>query len=278
MAIDQILANLVELIGSLQKTGWDVQGKVNLKALREHGVAVPRLLVREQQLATAWGDIALARHGRSWMIDLYSAPRDVCKAVHLRADKIPGVVRIAASAAARDEASVPVTAERAELACSNPDSDIIRIITGDAPGRGGSSAPPPTIDRLLTQLTEFIGSLDKVSEYPEGRVTLQVLRKLGVAVPSIFVRDQQLAWPWGEVTLTRSGREWVLDLHSAPEAVCKAIQLGANGIPGIGRIATSSFAKDEATIPVTAEHADAACANPKSDALRIIMTDTPVSR
>ena len=411
--VAQTLQNLTELIGSLQKTGGDVQGQVNLKALRERGVAMPSLLVRERQLATSWGDVVLMRDGRRWVIDLYSAPKDVCKAVHLRADKIPGVVRIAASAAARDEVSIPVTAEQAEFACSNTDSDIIRIIaadstpassapatgqvidmlaqfigrlekigdrdrrqvslqvlskagvtvpemfvrdgqlawpwgpatltrdgsgwtvdlysaprdvceavqlaaiefpgaariattalakdeasipvtsehakvtcskaesgliriiTADAPAGGAPSVPLAAIDPLLAQLAEFIGGLGKTSGNAQGQVTLQALRKLGVAVPASFVRDQQLAWRWGEVTLTRGERRWVLDLHSAPEAVCRALHLAANGIQGIARIATSSLAKDEVTIPVTAEHADAACANRKTDVIRIIATDRP---
>jgi predicted secreted protein len=41
---------------------------------------------------------------------------------------------------------------------------------------------------------------------------------------------------------------------------------------GIVRIATSSLAKNEATVPVTAEQADAACSNTNSDVIRIITT------
>jgi hypothetical protein len=87
-----------------------------------------------------------------------------------------------------------------------------------------------------------------------------------------------VVWPWGEATLTRSGREWVLDLHSVPREVCNAIQLGANGIPAIGRIATSYQASDELVIPVTAERAEAACSNMESGVIRIITADTSLTR
>lgn len=109
-------------------------------------------------------------------------------------------------------------------------------------------------------------------------MTLQALRQLGVAVPGGFVRNGELAWPWGEAALTRNGREWVLDLHSAPKELCKAIQLGANGIPRIGRIATSYQSKDELVIPVTAERAEAACSDRGSGVIRISTADTSITR
>ena len=141
-----------------------------------------------------------------------------------------------------------------------------------------SASALASTDQLLSQLAELIDGLDDVSENIQGPVTLQALRKSGVSVPEIFVRNQQLAWPWGELTLTRNGHEWIIDLHSAPTNLCKPIQLGANRIPGIVRIATSGLAKDEAKIPVTAEHADAACSNTSSDIIRIIATDKSITR
>jgi hypothetical protein len=137
---------------------------------------------------------------------------------------------------------------------------------------------PVPIDQLVAQLAEFIGGLKKAPAGAQGRITLQALHKLGVAVPGGFVRNGELAWPWGEATLARSGREWILDLHSAPKEVCKAIQLGASGVPAIGRIATSYQVKDEAVIPVTAERAEAACSNGESGVIRIITADTSITR
>jgi len=238
---------------------------------------VPELFVRDGRLATPWGDVVLTRDGRNWIVDLYAAPKDVCKAIYLGANTISGVVRIAASASARDETSIPVTAEQADLACSNMESDIVRIIAAEARAVDRSPLPVPT-DQLLAQLAEFIGALEKAPAGAEGRTTLSALRQLGVAIPGGFVRSGELAWPWGEATLTRSGREWILDLHSAPKEVCKAIQLGANGIPAIGRIATSYQAKNEEVIPVTAERAETACSNRESDVTRIITTDTSITR
>jgi hypothetical protein len=55
--------------------------------------------MRERQLASPWGDIVLQHHDHRWVIDLFSAPKDVCKAIHLRADKIRGIARIAATGA-----------------------------------------------------------------------------------------------------------------------------------------------------------------------------------
>jgi hypothetical protein len=275
--IDRTLAGLAELIGSLQRTGEGGQGPADLGALRERGVAVPELFVRDGRLATPWGDVALTRDGRNWVVDLYAVPKDVCKAIYLGANTVSGVVRIAASASARDETNIPVTAEQADLACSNMESDIVRIIAAEARAVDRSPLPVPT-DQLLAQLAEFIGALEKAPAGAERRMTLPALRQLGVAVPGGFVRNGELAWPWGEATLTRSGREWILDLHSAPREVCKAIQLGANGIPAIGRIATSYQAKDEAVIPVTAERAEIACSNRESDVIRIITTDTSITR
>ncbi|WP_065751964.1 sulfatase-like hydrolase/transferase [Bradyrhizobium paxllaeri] len=274
--IDQILEKLAELIDTLQRTAEDVQGQADLQALSQGKIAVPGLFVREQQLATPWGEVVLTRDGRRWLIDLYSVPREMCKAIHLHADKVPGVIRIAASGAARDETDIPVTAEGAEFACSNPDSEMIRIIASDAPARGAASAPPPATGRLLAQLAELIDGLDKVTENSQGQVTLEALRKLGVAVPAIFIRDRQLAWPWGEAAVTRGKREWILDLHSAPADVCRAIHLGADEIPGAARIATSGFANDEATIPVTAAQADAACSSIKSN-VRLIVNDKSIA-
>ena len=276
--IDRTLAGLAELIGSLQRAGENGQGPAELGALRERGVAVPGPLVRDGRLATAWGDVVLARDGRTWVLDLYSVPKDVCTAIYLAANTIPGVVRIATSAFARDETNIPVTAEQADHACSNTESDIVRIIAAEASAPVDRSLLPAPIDQLLAQLAEFIGGLEKAPASAQGQMTLQVLRQLGVAVPGGFVRNGELAWPWGEAALTRSGREWVLDLHSAPTEVCKAIQLGASGIQGIGRIATSYQAKDEVMIPVAAERAEAACSNRESGVIRIITADTSITR
>jgi hypothetical protein len=276
--IDRMLAGLAELIGSLQRAGENGEGPTELGALRERGVAVPELFVRDGRLATLWGDVVLTRDGRTWVVDLYSAPKDVCKAIYLGANTIPGVVRIAASASARDETNLPVTAEQADVACSNTESDIVRIIAAEARAPVDRSPLPVPTDRLLAQLAEFIGGLDKAAASDQGRMTLQALRQLGVAVPDGFVRNGELAWPWGEAALTRSGGEWVLDLHSAPKDVCTAIQLGANEIPKIGRIATSYRAEDEAVIPVTAERAEAACSDRESGVIRIITADTSITR
>jgi len=276
--IDRTLASLAELIGSLQRAGRNGQGPVELGALRERGVAVPEPLVRDGRLATPWGDVVLTRNGRTWVVDLYSAPKNVCKAIYLGANTISGVVRIAASASARDEVNIPVTAEQADLACSNTESDIVRIIAAEARAPVNRSPLSAPTDQLLAQLAEFIGGLEKAPASAQGQMTLQALRQLGVAVPGGFVRNGELAWPWGEAALTRNGREWVLDLHSAPKEVCKAIQLGANGIPAIGRIATSYQASDELVIPVTAERAEAACSDRGSGVIRIITADTSITR
>jgi len=167
---------------------------------------------------------------------------------------------------------------QADLACSNAESDIVRIIATDARAPVDRSPPPIPIDQLRAQLAEFIGALEKAPAGAEGRITLPSLRQLGVAVPAGFTRNDELAWPWGEATLARSGREWILDLYSAPKEVCRAIQLAANRIPAIGRIATSHSAKDELVIPVTAERAEAACSNKESGVIRIITTDTSITR
>jgi hypothetical protein len=137
---------------------------------------------------------------------------------------------------------------------------------------------PAPIDQLPAQLAEFIGALEKAPAGAQGRMTLPALQELGVAVPNGFATNGELAWPWGEATLTRSAREWILDLHSAPKEVCKAIQLAANRIPAVGRVATSHSAKDEVAIPVTAERAETACSNRESGVIRIITTDTSVAR
>lgn len=277
-SIDRTLAGLAGLIGSLQRAGESDQGPAELGVLSERGVAVPESFVRDGRLATLWGDVVLTHVGRNWVVDLYSAPKDVCKAIYLGANTIPGVARIAASALARDETNIPVTAEQADLACSNTESDIVRIIAAEARASVDHSPLPVPIDQLLAQLAEFIGGLEKAPAGAQGQMTVQALRRLGVAVPDGFVRNGELAWPWGEANLTRSGREWVLDLHSAPKEVCKAIQLGANGFPAIGRIATSYQASDEVVIPVTAERAEAACSNSESGVIRIVTADTSITR
>jgi Sulfatase len=276
--IDRTIAGLAELIGSLQRAGENGRGPLELGALRERGVAVPELFVRNGRLATRWGDVVLTRDGQTWVVDLYSAPKDACKAIYLAANNIPGVVRIAASASARDETSIPVTAGQADVACSNTESDIIRIIAAEARAPVDRAPSPVPIDQLLAQFAEFIGDLEKAPAGAQGQMTLPALRQLGVAVPAGFVRNGELAWPWGEAALSRSGRGWILDLQSAPREVCRAVQLGANGIPGISRIATSYQAKDEVVIPMTADRAEAACANRESGLIRIITTDTSIAR
>jgi hypothetical protein len=278
--IDRTLAGLAELIRSLQRAGESGQGRAELGALRERGVAVPELFVQDGRLATLWGDVVLTRNGQNWVVDLYTVPKDVCKAIYLGANTIPGVARIAASAFARDETNIPVTAEQADLACSSTESDIVRIIAVEARAPVDRAPLPDPTDHLLAQLAEFIGGLEKAPASAQGRMTLPALRQLGVAVPAGFAKNGELAWPWGEATLTRSGREWILDLHSAPKEVCKAIYLGANTIPGVARIAASAFARDETNIPVTAEQADLACSNTESDIVRIIAVEAraPVDR
>ena len=168
--IDRTLAGLAELIGSLQRVGEKGQGRAELGALRERGVAVPEPFVRDGRLATLWGDVVLTRDGQNWVVDLYSAPKDVCKAIYLAANTIPGVVRIAASALARDETNIPVTAEQADLACSNTESDIVRIIAAEARAPVDRSPLPVPIDQLLAQLAEFIGALEKAPAGAEGRI------------------------------------------------------------------------------------------------------------
>jgi hypothetical protein len=136
---------------------------------------------------------------------------------------------------------------------------------------------PVPIDQLVAQLAEFIGGLEKGSRRRPGKDNAAGAAQTR-RCRSRWVRHGELAWPWGEATLARSGREWILDLHSAPTEVCKAIQLGASGVPAIGRIATSYQAQDEAVIPVTAERAEAACSNGESGVIRIITADTPITR
>jgi hypothetical protein len=266
---DQLLEKLTEFIGGLNKTYEGTQGPMTPQALWKLGITVPEMFVRDRRLAWPWGEAGLTRNGQEWVLDLHSAPRNVCEAVQLAVNEIPGVARVATTGLAKDEAPIPVTTEHAKATCSRAEADVIRIITADARA-GATSVPPPLTDQLLEQLAAFIGGLSKVSENTQRQVNLQALREFGVAVPGIFVRNQKLAWPWGEVALMRSGREWILDLHSAPKDVCKAVQLAASGIPGVARVATSGLAKDEKSIPVTAEHVEASCAN--SDVIRIITT------
>jgi hypothetical protein len=115
------------------------------------------------------------------------------------------VARIAASAFARDETNIPVTAVQ-------PTS---RVRTRNRTSSGSSRPtharnrrpfPPPfQYDQLRAQLAEFIGALEKAPAGAEGRITLPALRQLGVAVRRGSPGMMNWTWPWGEATLARSG-------------------------------------------------------------------------
>ncbi|MBR0754876.1 sulfatase-like hydrolase/transferase [Bradyrhizobium jicamae] len=270
--VDQTIEQIAILLDRLAPVETASQGQMTPQQLRDLGVDMPAAFQSGGEFAWRWGDVDIIRDGHKWVVDLYSAPKDVCEAIEIGAGQFPAVARIAASGRAADETRVPVSAEQARAACSNTESDVVRLITVDTPARR-----LPSTTEVLERLGLFVDHLARVQGSSPGRVPLATLRGLGVAVPDMFVTDDRLAWPWGNVTVQQDGAHWILDLSGVPKQLCRDIQLGAGQIRGIARIAASDLAKDEASVPVTPEHAEATCGSSTSDMIRIITTDAPLA-
>lgn len=272
VSADRVAASLAELIDGLKTIKGGQQRRMTLSALRERGVAVPDLLIRGGELTGPWGDFAIQQDGSLWILDFYSGSENACATLLLGANQIAGVARLATSAASKDEMTVPVAPEHIKQACSNASEGLVRIIV--RPTVSNRPAGQVSSGEMVEALTQLVDGLQRSAISAGGRIELQKLREVGVAVPNVFSAEGRLSWPWGELGLQKDGRRWIIDLYSAPKAVCKAIILAANGIPAIAKVATTGLGKDETNTPITDEYAEQNCREPQVDVVRIITTDT----
>jgi len=273
LGADRVVADLARLIGTLKATDGQ-QRRMTLAALRERGIAIPDALTSGGELAGPWGDFVVSQDGPRWVLDLYSVPQSACAMLLLGANQIAGVARLATSSASKDETDVPVTPEQITQACAHASEGFVRIIVENRPT--ASSQPPRQMSpgEAVEALTQLVDALRQARITASGPAELQTLRKAGVAVPGLFIADDRLSWPWGRVGVQKDGRHWIIDLYSAPKAICSAVLLGIGGIPAVARVATTALSKDETNTPVSAEYAEQNCREPQVDIVRIITTDT----
>jgi hypothetical protein len=129
------------------------------------------------------------------VLDLDSAPGNVCEAISDGGRRDCRHYPIATSDLASDEASVPSQESMPEAKCSKAEASLVRIIIADAPAGVVASAPAlPSTDHFCFH--NWPASSMAWTTSPRtfrGRVTLQALRQSGVAVPDIFVRTSN--WP-----------------------------------------------------------------------------------
>jgi len=82
-----------------------------------------------------------------------------------------------------------------------------------------------------------------------GPIDITMMRKAGVRVPELFVRDGHFESPWGLSAIIKSGDQLVWDFYEITTTGCA--QLLEGSIPGVVRAASSGFAADEKTAPLT---------------------------
>jgi hypothetical protein len=82
-----------------------------------------------------------------------------------------------------------------------------------------------------------------------GPIDITMMRKAGVRVPELFVRDGHFESPWGLSAIIKSGDQLVWDFYEITTTGCA--QLLEGPIPGVVRAASSGFAADEKTAPLT---------------------------
>lgn len=91
-------------------------GLIDLQMMRNAGVDVPESFVHGGQFASPWGRSQIVKDGNRLIWDFYDITTTGCMQLLEGAD-IPGVVRAAASAAAADEKSIPLTRAVAAREC-----------------------------------------------------------------------------------------------------------------------------------------------------------------
>nr|WP_240535243.1 sulfatase-like hydrolase/transferase [Bradyrhizobium sp. YR681] len=273
LSLERAVADLATMIGGLQAAKSDRQGRMTLSALREADVTVPDSLIGDGELAGPWGDFVVSREGARWHLDFHSTPGNACTTLLLAAGQIAGVTQLATSAAAADEMEAPMKPEQVRQACSRSSEGFVRIIVANRPVASAPHAIQASAGEVVDALTELIGALKQSRIAAGGRFELQKLRDAKIAVPKLFVAENRLSLPWGDVAVQRDGKRWVIDLYSMPKSVCTAVLLGVNQIRGVARIATTARSKDETNTPVSPDYAEQNCRDPRVEVVRIITTD-----
>lgn len=103
---------------------------IDVGAMRKSGVKVPEGLLREERLASPWGQVAITKVGNILTLDFYEIPVDACSSLLTGASRIPGVVRVAATGSLADEQRVPVSKEQADKEC-NRKQRLVRIVISE---------------------------------------------------------------------------------------------------------------------------------------------------
>jgi len=269
---DRVVADIATLIGTLKATDGK-QRRMTLTDLRAYGIAVPDTLTSLGELVGPWGDLVVSEDESEWILDLYSTPENECVPLLLGVNQIEGVTRLATSAASTDETKAPLAPEQIKRACANAASGLVRIIVANRPDANKQLQRQVSPGEVVAALSQFVGALKQSPVEAGGQVDLQALQQAGVAVPDALVADGRLSLPWGGVGVLKDGKRWVIDLYSAPKAVCTAVLLGAGDLPTIAKVATTASSKDETNTPVGADYAEQNCRHPHVDLIRIITTD-----
>ncbi len=92
-------------------------GAIALKSMRGVGVHVPEAFVRNDEFSSPWGSSEIRKEGDYLIWDFYEITPDGCTELLANGSELPGVIRVASSARAADEKTVPVSWDYAAQQC-----------------------------------------------------------------------------------------------------------------------------------------------------------------
>jgi hypothetical protein len=92
-------------------------GAIELQMMRKAGVNVPESFIRNERFASPWGSSQIMRQGDLLVWDFYEIAVSDCTQLLEESGTIAGIIRVAASSAAADEKSPPLTWDTAAKEC-----------------------------------------------------------------------------------------------------------------------------------------------------------------
>jgi hypothetical protein len=92
-----------------------------------------------------------------------------------------------------------------------------------------------------------------------GPIDLQMMRKAGIRVPNSFVHGDLFASPWGSSQIMKQFDRLVWDFYEITTTGCAQLLEDGGAIAGVVRVAASSRAADEKSVPLTREAAAQEC-------------------
>jgi hypothetical protein len=120
----------------------------------------------------------------------------------------------------------------------------------------GSRSPDPLsgVKLLAEQRSALLGARDG-----NGAIDLQTMRRAGVRVPGLFIRNEAFASPWGSSRIAKQGDHLVWDFSEIDPAACTQLLEDSKSIAGVVGVASSASSVDERTPPLTHDVAAKEC-------------------